>query len=317
MRARFILAKIAKNAQAGKAHERDIENLAKCEAAIKEYKSATAARLNQPQQQPHQQPKSARSSQDVSGREAKKSKYSSAQGVEGPSTSAAAAVARAAYGEVARDHLQVALVDAKTKSGRVVLSLSDAIEGRLSSMVVRPLIDNKGPAPLFDSGEICRGCRVVKCANKFSKDFLERSLATVSNTWEGLSLKLIPASEIPRRPRTQIWLPKMKLDSWKIVQCLKMQNPEVPKDDWSVIKVEEPQQHRSAVLLLISNEFLEALGKQQFKLRFALRSAKVNVFPASVALDDELEKLGDDTKKLLDDLRLCGTDADSDEKEQS
>lgn len=88
-------------------------------------------------------------------------------------------------------------------------------------------------------------------------------------------------------------------------------------DDWSVIKVEEPQQHSSAILLLINSESLEALEKQQFKLRFGLRLAKVKVFPASVALDDDLEKLGDDTKKLLDDLRLSGTDADSELGEQS
>ncbi|XP_054746347.1 uncharacterized protein LOC129250775 [Anastrepha obliqua] len=314
---------IAKNEQAGIAHERDAEDRVKYEAAIREYEATSAAKSNQPQQQPQQQPKLARSSakrnrsQVVSGRVAKRSKYSSTQGAGGPSTSAAGAASRAAYSEVARDHLQVALVDAKTNSGRAVLPLWDAIEGRLSGMVVRHLMDKKGPAPLFDSGEICRGCRVIKCANQYSKEFLEKSLATVSNAWEGLSLKLIPASEIPRRPRARIWLPKMELDSSEIVPCLKLQNPEVPMDDWSVIKVEEPQQHSSAILLLINNESLEALEKQQFKLRFGLRLAKVKVFPASVALDDDLEKQGDDAKKLLDDLQLSGTDADSELGEQS
>ncbi|XP_053968317.1 uncharacterized protein LOC128869741 [Anastrepha ludens] len=258
--AKFILAKIAKNEQAGKAHERDAEDRVKYEAAIREYEAASAAKLIQPQQHPQQQPKPARSSakrnrsQDVSERVAKRSKHSSTQGAGGPSTSAAGAASRAAYSEVARDHLQVALVDAKTKSGRAVLPLWDAIEGRLSGMVVRHLMDKKGPAPLFDSGEIFRGCRVIKCANQYSREFLEKSLATVSNAWEGLSLKLIPASEIPRRPRARIWLPKMELDSSEIVPCLKLQNPEVPMDDWSVIKVEEPQQHSSAILLLINNE---------------------------------------------------------------
>ncbi|XP_053968662.1 uncharacterized protein LOC128870090 [Anastrepha ludens] len=262
--------------------------------------AATVAKLNQPQQQP----KSARSSakrnrsQDVSGREGKRSKYSSAQGAEDPSTSVTAAAAR-----------RLTWKGGVTRLG--------CYWGWLSGMVVRHLIDNKGPAPLFDSGEICRGCRVIKCANQYSKEFLEKSLATVSNTWEGLSLKLISASEIPRRPRVRIWLPKMELNSSEIVQCLKLQNPEVPMEDWSAIKVEEPQQHSSAILLLINNESLEALGNQQFKLRFGLRLAKVKVFPASVALDDDLERLGDDTKKLLDDVRLSGTDADSEQGEQS
>ncbi|XP_053967884.1 uncharacterized protein LOC128869368 [Anastrepha ludens] len=173
LRAKFILAKIAKNEQAGKAHERDAEDRVNYEAATREYEAATAAKLNQPQQQSQQQPKSAKRnrSQEVSGREAKRSKYSSTQGTEGPTTSAAGAASKAAYSEVARDHLQVALVDAKTNSGRAVLPLWDAIEGRLSSMVVRHLIDKKGPAPLFDSGEICRSCRVIKCANQYSKEW--------------------------------------------------------------------------------------------------------------------------------------------------
>lgn len=298
-RAKFILAKIAKNEQEGNVHERDADDKAKFEAVVREYEA-----LPRQASQPQTSALAKRNrSQEVNEREAKRKRNSSAQGVEGPTTSAAATAK--AYSEVARDHLQLALVDAKSNSGKEVLALWGAIEGRLSGMVVEHLMANQGPAPLFDSDEVCRGCRVIKCADEFSRGFLEKCVDKVSNAWEGLSLRLIPASEIPRRPRARIWLPKMKLDSKRIIQCLKLQNPAVPMDDWSVIKMEEPQKNSSTVLLLISNESLGALEKQQFKLRFGLRMAKLKVFPASSAPDDNLEELGD--------LRLSETDADAEQ----
>jgi len=50
----------------------------------------------------------------------------------------------------------------------------------------------------------------VECVAKFSK------------VWNGLRIKLIPATDIPRRPRARIWLPKGQSDYEKLVRTLRM-----------------------------------------------------------------------------------------------
>ncbi|KNC32774.1 hypothetical protein FF38_10755 [Lucilia cuprina] len=93
-----------------------------------------------------------------------------------------------------------------------------AVESKLTELVMEYLLaseDNK--APRFDSDEIHRGYR----------DFLSKCITKISDAWEGLSLKLIPAEEIPMRPRARIWLPKMTTETHKMLECLKRQNPNI------------------------------------------------------------------------------------------
>lgn len=301
LRALFILKKIERNKANGEVHVRDAEDRVWCEAIVRDYEASLANKpVTQPQQPKRQSAKRDRS-HEVSERIAKRGRY--VQQNEGASTSAAAS-AKHTYSEVVRDHLQVALVDAEGANGRRILAVWSSIEGRLSEMVVEHLMENQTPVPSFSCEEVCRGCRVIKCADGFSREFLEKCVAKISNAFDGLSLKIILASEIPRRPRARIWLPKMKLNEGNIVQCLKLQNPGVPMDDWEVLKVEDQQRNSQPVLLLICNESLGALEQRGYKLKFGIRNAKLKIFPAAVAPDNNLEE-GDEALRLLDELSLA------------
>ncbi|GBP07846.1 hypothetical protein EVAR_71050_1 [Eumeta japonica] len=103
------------------------------------------------------------------------------------------------------------------------------------------LLTNKGGlVPRFDSG---------KC------------IAKISEAWEGLSLKLIPAEEIPMRPRARVWLPKVTWDSSKILECLKLQNPDIHTDEWSVIRIEKADTNL-CLILAITEESSAELERQ-------------------------------------------------------
>lgn len=73
-------------------------------------------------------------------------------------------------------------------------------------------------------------------------------------------------------------MPKVKLDTGKLIQCLQAQNPAVPMNDWAVIKTEEPQKNSNSFLLLINEESLEMLEKNDNRLRFGIRYAKLKIF---------------------------------------
>ncbi|XP_054085032.1 uncharacterized protein LOC128921413 [Zeugodacus cucurbitae] len=118
------------------------------------------------------------------------------------------------FSDVARDCLQVAIIDGNSSSPNTIQDRWVEIDVRLSGSVLSYVLDNPaGPHPEFDSSETLNGYRVIKCMNQSSLDFLTSSVDKISNAFESLQLRLIPASEIPKRPRVGIWLPPLEGNS--------------------------------------------------------------------------------------------------------
>ncbi|XP_055840384.1 uncharacterized protein LOC129908042 [Episyrphus balteatus] len=171
----------------------------------------------------------------------------------------------------------------------------------------------EGPYPSFDSGEMLRGYRVIKCEDVFSRDFLSKSVAEVSNKWDGLKLKLIPAKEIPRQPLARIWLPLMSIkpSGPELIRSLQKLNPLIAMHDWVVIKAEEPQKNSASYLLRICEASRGALEKADFKLRFGIRNAKIKILQSqetdpnlvedTVEDDDVPKEAGSSGKELVTD----------------
>jgi len=88
------------------------------------------------------------------------------------------------------------------------------------------VLTNPGsPIPSYDSSDVVRSHRVITCVNQGSRMFLVERIAKISEVWNGLTLKLIPARVIPRRLRARIWLPNGQSDYEKIVRTLRVMNP--------------------------------------------------------------------------------------------
>lgn len=290
-RAKFMLAKIAKNAQDGTVHERDAEDAKKYQAVVDEY---LKYKDTLPSTSQDTQRAKRNRSHNESDKAPKRIKVNEQKTVSQP-----VSTTRRPFNEVVKDHLLVALANVSGGSPLPVVKEWSAIESKLSELVVKHLLGNKeGVVPRFDSGEIHRGFRLIRCLDVFSKEFLGNCIATISDAWEGLTLKLIPASEIPFRPRARIWLPKMELDGHKLLEGLRLQNQNVPMDDWSVIRVEEPKNNSMSLVLAISEQGVVALEKLDNKLFFGIREAKVKVFRPNGSNDV------DEADQLLNNLQL-------------
>lgn len=286
LHASFILSKIAKNEAEGTCHERDAEDKIKYQKVIDDYnnlltKKEKAVKRDRSQEETLPSQKKSKLDGNV-----KKKKATSLRAAQPPTLS-----------EVVRDDLQVAVVDELSTNSKGLLSVWSSIEAKLSEMVFTyTLSTSEGPYPSFDSGEMLRGYRVIKCEDAFSRDFLRDSIAKVSNDWEGLKLKLIPAKEIPRQPKARIWLPLMgiKPSGLELIRGLQRLNPLVPMHDWVVIKAEEPQKTSTSYLLRITEESRGALEKADYKLRFGIRHAKIKI----------LQDQGPDTDKVDESAKI-------------
>ncbi|XP_018788029.1 PREDICTED: uncharacterized protein LOC108968438, partial [Bactrocera latifrons] len=289
-----ILGRISKNEAEGKTHPKDAADKARCQKVVDEYLAFQATQKAEAATQKAEAVKRNRS-QDEGCKTAKKHKTSH--------TALTPKPAKRAFNEVARDHLQTALVDELTNRGKPALERWSEIEARLSRIVVDHVMASpEGQVPGYDSMEVVRGYRVIKCDDQFSVDFLQNAISKIQSDWEGLRLKLIPASEIPRRPRARIWIPNMEFEAKQLIPYLQAHNRTVPMDDWSIIKAEAPQMNSVSFLLQISEESIEPLGKVDNKLRFGVRKAHLKLF-RSANPEDEQDEV-DDANELLMGMQL-------------
>ncbi|XP_044251412.2 uncharacterized protein [Drosophila takahashii] len=271
-KARFILGKIVKNEAEGRIDQRDAEDKIRCLAEIADFEEYMRRRQ----------------ASEIAAKLAK-----DAQGSPRPTSLVKKAKK---FSDVAGDNLAMALVDDLHEDGRLLSEKWEEIEVKVADMIAERLsaVPNS-PIPSFDSSEMVRGHRVIKCDDSFSSSFLAECIARIGNAWDGLSIRLVHAWEIPRRPRARIWLPKEQTDQGKVLSLLRAQNPEVHTEDWEILRVEKEMKTSQPFLFLINQRCVPQLERADYTVRFGLRKAKVKVFLAEP--DDVLEEV-DDTNKL-------------------
>ncbi|XP_013118463.1 uncharacterized protein LOC106095712 [Stomoxys calcitrans] len=202
--------------------------------------------------------------------------------------------------------LLLALVNEDFSKNHVVTSLWHEIECKLSAMVIDYILKNSNGSqlPSYNSSKLYRGCRLIKCMDEFSKSLIMDFVKAISNSWEGLNLKLIPAQDVPRRPCARIWLPPLTaLSNHKLLKSLRLHNPSVPMQDWYIMRREITKNNSLCCLVLITEEGVSALKNIGYRLRFGIRNAKVKIIPAKVKSsnkesDDNASNLSDDINGL-------------------
>ncbi|XP_053949361.1 glucose dehydrogenase [FAD, quinone]-like [Anastrepha ludens] len=147
---------ISKHEAEGKTHPKDAVDKARCQKVVNEYvafqttQKAETVKRNR--------------SQDESDKPTKKQKVS-------VHTASIPKPAKRTFNKVARDHLQIALVDEITNRGKPASE-------KWSEIVVDHVMANpEGQVPGFDSMEVVRGYRVIKCDDQFFLNFLQTVVA--------------------------------------------------------------------------------------------------------------------------------------------
>lgn len=295
-KALFILEKIKRNAAAGVVHKKDGADKTWYEDIVKKFEAIqaepksedSAKRIRSPNESLSQAPGAPKRKRTAKPEAVPKMQI------------------KRPLSEVVRDHLHVAMVDDKAPKRLVSADLWTKVEARLSELVMEHVLDG-GTLPCFDSSEVVRGYRVVRCEDQFSRDFLGQIVARISDEWDDSKLGIIPATEIPKRPRARISLPIMKLEAGKLLKCLAMHNPTIPMNDWQVIKKEEPQKCSQSFVLLIDEDSLEPLAKLENRLRFGIRHVKIKIYGQGSQMDDM-----DEASNLVANMSVEGEEASMD-----
>lgn len=192
---------------------------------------------------------------------------------------------------VVLDHLQLAIVDEFAPKGQISADLWTKIESRLTELIMDyVLVNEDGLLPSFDfSPETSKVYRVIRCDNEFPKNFLYKIVDSISDKWAGSKIKLISSNDMPQGPRARIWLPKLEIDAHKLLMCLKLQNPKIPTENWMVLKKESSQNCCQSFLLMINEECIGPLSRNDNTVRFGIRQVKLEIFEAGTPIDDAVD----------------------------
>lgn len=270
----FILGKIAENDASGTPHERDKQDRIKYQAVVDEYLKIKESLPKTSAVEDGSEGGKRNRSETEGDKPPKRSRGNGRKNLSQPISSAT----RRPFSEVVRDHLMVAL--AIECDGRVspVVTEWGRIRSELDKLSMEYVLANPGKArPRFYTSEIHRGYRIIRCTDALSGELLGKFIAKISDAWDGLNLKLIQAKDIPMRPRARVWLPKVAAESRMVFEYLRLMNPEVPMDDWTMIHMEDSGNNSMSMVLSISESSVSALEAAEFKLFFGVGQAKVKI----------------------------------------
>ena len=138
--------------------------------------------------------------------------------------------------DVVKNSLVVALVDFSNPQGQISKANWRTVEARLLEKLIDYMDANADkPMPTYDGAGWFNGVKIISCKDQFSLEWCTAAVKNITNVWEGAKLAIVDRSMIPTVPKAKVVFP-VCLPQDKTMQLLKRQNPDIPTQDWSVLK---------------------------------------------------------------------------------
>lgn len=130
--------------------------------------------------------------------------------------------------------------------------------------------------PLFDMGERYFGFPIVTCQSLHDLDLLCSIISALGEIWKGGKLEIKRLTDLPRPRKVKIKIPgELELD--QIMSVLKLTNPDLKIDKWSLVNNVEAKKGNTVVIFRIDEESLKLISQQDNKIGFTLRMIPVEI----------------------------------------
>lgn len=103
--------------------------------------------------------------------------------------------------------------------------------------------------PRFSGVNLRGGFLLASCADQATKDWLVRVVEKCV-PWEGAKLSTCDAKDVPKPVRTLVWIPGPAQEPEKTLKCLRMQNPGLQTNTWTVVDTKPDPKGQQLVLLM-------------------------------------------------------------------
>ncbi|XP_036335401.1 uncharacterized protein LOC118745839 [Rhagoletis pomonella] len=139
-----------------------------------------------------------------------------------------------------------------------------------------------GTSANLGAGWFQNNIRVIACEDARSAEIYKKTVAGIGEVYPGAKLRAVDFKDLPVRPRAGAWLPCRPAEPERIVQTIRLYNPELPTDNWKVVKINESGKATLQVVLLLNKDSIELLEQKSGVIRYGSDMAKIKVYSNDV-----------------------------------
>ncbi|XP_037809638.1 uncharacterized protein LOC119602278 [Lucilia sericata] len=182
-------------------------------------------------------------------------------------------------GEVVENQFTRAVIDRGDIDGAMSPSRWDIVRKKLMGVFWEVLKQNPGPPPQCeDGGWFHNRVKLMACSNERSALLLKQAVSLIKDPWEGAKLEVVSVDEIPRRPRSTAIIPAEPHKKAAILELLQVGNPDLPTQDWKVVRVSQPVGSSRRIVVILNQESLAPLREKQGKVYYGFESIFLRVY---------------------------------------
>lgn len=175
----------------------------------------------------------------------------------------------AKYSDAARAGLVMAVMDNGHPDGSISPDNWRKLLGAVQKRFLAIIKSHPGTPPgCTDAGWYQGRLKLMAFADQRSIDLFGMAITQIGEIWPGAKIQLIGKNDIPTRPRGRIKVPEELSNEQEILEMAKVSNPQLPTDEWRVIKVEEAKEGYRHVTLLITEESAKQIAAGNNRIAF-------------------------------------------------
>ncbi|XP_046805220.1 uncharacterized protein LOC124419501 [Lucilia cuprina] len=223
------------------------------------------------------------------------------------------------FSEVAKDSLVRAVIDRSDVDGSISQSNWDEVKQKLMGVFWQVLKENPGTPPQCDDAGWFQGhVKLMTCADERSALLLKSAISLLGEVWGGSKLDVVTPEEIPRRPRSIAKIPSEPSTPEEILEILKCCNPQLPTNDWKVVRVSEADGSSRHVIVVLNKESLEPLRETKGKVYYGFGTIFLHVYRSDSKGDPSPKvDVADDVTVQSIESTVSNTTSDPSEKDDA
>ncbi|XP_065356217.1 uncharacterized protein LOC135950613 [Calliphora vicina] len=183
------------------------------------------------------------------------------------------------FSEIVKDNLVRAVIDRSVNDESISQSNWDMVKQKLVGVFWKVLKENPGTPPQCDDAGWYQGhVKLMSCVDERSALLLKTAVASLGEVWPGSRLEVVSVSEIPRKPRSIAKIPAEPSSPEEILEILQCCNPQLPTNDWKVVKVTDAEGSSRKAIVVLNKDSLGPLRKTQGKVYYGFGTIILRVY---------------------------------------
>lgn len=190
---------------------------------------------------------------------------------------------KAANSEITKSGITVAVIDKGFADGSISVRNWKKVEVALASVFCQVLKENPGPPPsCTDGGWYQGGIKLIVCSDLRSVELYKISISKIGAIWDTAKLEVVSKEDIPYIQRYRTTIPKEPSDPKLIMEMISVSNPELPTEDWKLVRLEERKGDFSKAIFVLNKESQDLLLKSRGVIQYGFSTITLSRFRGSL-----------------------------------